>query len=287
MDSKLFKQFCSIAYDKAGIYLKPGKESLVAARVAKRQRALGIQSPQDYLALLERDDAGEELVHFLDAISTNFTSFFREADHFDLLADKVAEWVSTGQSRLRIWSAASSTGEEPYSIVITALEAIGKQRVDFKLLATDISTQVLMKARAGRYADERVRSIHRQWIARYFRRVDPGPDGAGYEVRPEFRSYVVFKRLNLSTPPYPMNGPLDVIFCRNVMMYFDNAVRQRLVAEAERLLRPGGIFFTGHAETLTGISTTLSALRPSVYVKAEPGRGHKPLKHKAAVGSSS
>ncbi len=271
MDTALFQRFADLVYEQAGITLRPGKEALVHARVAKRLRALSLPDEAEYLRFLEQDESGDELVHFLDAISTNFTSFFRESDHFENLRDHVQNRLAEGQNRLRIWCAAASSGEEPYSIAMTVHEVIEHRRVDFRMLATDISTKVLHKAMTGEYDASRLTSLTPQQMLKYFTRVD---DGEGHEekryvVSPVLRDYIVFKRLNLSTPPFPMSGPMDVVFCRNVMIYFDNAVRQRLVAEIERLLAPGAILFVGHTETLTGINTGLRMVRPSVYWKPE------------------
>lgn len=273
MDGALFNRFRQIARDTAGIHLGDGKESLVAARVAKRQRQLGIPDERDYLHYLEGDQSGNELVHFLDAISTNFTSFFREPEHFELLDQIVREATAAPQHRLRIWCAASSSGEEPYSIAITVLEAAAGRPLDVRILATDISTRVLDHAQRGIYEAERLKPLSRKQLERFFCRV-PDEDGVKaqgprYEVAAALRAPLVFRRLNLATPPLPMRGPLDVVFCRNVMMYFDRAVRQRLVEEIERLLRPGGYLLTGHAETLNGLSTSLVAERPSVYRQRE------------------
>lgn len=266
MDLRLFHQFRDIAYRRAGIHLRDGKETLVAARVAKRLRALGLGSDREYLEFLESDTSGEELIQFLDVISTNYTSFFREREHFDFLSSRIREWVAQGQRRFRIWCAASSTGEEPYSLVITMLEATEEHPVDFKILATDISTRALAQAQDGVYEMPRLEPLTRAQLQAYFQpagNVRRGPPA--YRVRPELKEPLRFKRLNLAEPPYPMSGPLDFVFCRNVMMYFDRPVRQGLVAEAERLLRPDGFMVTGHAETLQGLETRLAAITPSVY----------------------
>ncbi len=276
MDGSLFRQFRDIAYRKAGISLKDGKESLVAARLAKRQRALGLASERDYLKLLERDETGEEIIQFLDAISTNFTSFLREADHFEFLADRVRGWIAAGRRRLRIWCAASSSGEEPYTIALTVLEAAGQTPLDVRILATDISTRVLEQAMAGVYEEHKLDPLGRACRDRHFERVAEGPRGEHlFRARPRLKELIVFKRLNLATPPYPMSGPLDLIFCRNVMMYFDQPVRQRLVLELQRLLSPDGYVFTGHAETLHGLDTSLQTLQPSVYAAAMPGAARR------------
>lgn len=275
MDGTLFHRFKKIAYETAGIHLAEGKEALVAARVAKRQRQLGIPDQHNYLRYLESDQSGDELTQFLDAISTNFTSFFREPDHFEFFDAVLHEAIGSGRKRLRFWCAACSSGEEPYSMAIRVLEADRGRELDVRILATDISTRVLGLARRGVYDAERLAPLSSSQLPRYFKRVR---DASGeplddYEAAPELRSMIVFSRLNLSKTPLPMKGPLDVVFCRNVIMYFDRAVRQRLIADIERLLRPGGYLLTGHAETLTGLDTRLPMVRPSIYQRATQARG--------------
>jgi chemotaxis protein methyltransferase CheR len=264
MDRVVFQRFCAHAHREAGIALGPSKETLVRARVGKRMRALGIEDEGSYLDYLEADRTGEELVQFLDVISTNHTSFFREPDHFDLLRTLVDDWRRLGLRRLRIWSAASSTGEEPYSIVMTVLDVLQDPAIDFRLLATDISTRALADARRGEYSIDKLTAIPRSLLLRHFQR-DEGLSGT-YRVREEVKQHVVFRRLNLSQPPFPMRGPLDIVFCRNVLIYFDLPVRQRLLAAISGLLRPGGWLFLGHTETLTGITTGFRMARPSVFV---------------------
>lgn len=273
MKKALFDRFRKIAYANAGIHLKDGKETLVDARVAKRLRALGLSSPEEYLDLLEGDSTGDELIRFLDAISTNFTSFFREPDHFELLGEELRRWMADGQRKFRIWSAASSTGEEPYTIAMVVAEATSGQPVDSLILATDISTQVLAHATRGVYDASRLGPLTPARRNRFFTKLD-GPAGAEpqYEASQELRKLLVFKRLNLSVTPMPMRGPLDVVFVRNVMMYFDNTVRQALISEVERLLRVDGLLLIGHAESLGGIRTSLTQLRPSVFRKTGAGR---------------
>jgi chemotaxis protein methyltransferase CheR len=268
MDPAVFRDFSKFVYDQAGIDLPPGKEALVSGRIRKRMRALEIVDDHVYLEYVKHDATGEELIEFLDAISTNFTQFFREPDHFDRLAKFVEERFADGRTRtLRIWSAASSTGEEPYSIAMTArqaLEAVGADHVDFRLLATDISTRVLRHAQAGRYEKKEIESVPPMLRGRYLHR---DPAGGEYVVTDELRQLVTFRRLNLSTPPFPMKGPFDVVFCRNVMIYFDKPVRARLLAEIERLLSPRGLLMVGHTESLAGIPLGLRMIQPSVYQK--------------------
>jgi len=266
METSTFRRFCSIAYEKAGITLGDSKEALVEARVGKRMRALGVANEKDYLALLEKDPSGEEIVQFLDVISTNHTSFFREPDHFEFLRSVLCDWRREGMRRLRVWSAASSTGEEPYTIAFTIADALEGADVDWRILASDISTKVLAKAEVGTFADAKLTGLARGELNRFFER---GPDKDERTVRPALRAKIAFRRLNLVTPPYPMRGPFDIIFCRNVMIYFDQLVRQRVISGMERLLRPGGYLLIGHAEALSGVRTGLRMIRPSVFLQSE------------------
>ncbi len=270
MDATTFKDFQAIAYEKAGIFLREGKAALVQARLAKRLRELGLATEREYLDRL-RADGGEEVVLFLDAISTNFTRFFREPDHFDTLRDEVAAARAGGQRRFRFWCAASSSGEEPYTIAAVLDPVL--EGCDWRLLATDISTRVLGRAQAGVYGPEEIDGIPPDVLPRVMERVPPGEDGhERWAVRDRFKERIVFRRLNLAVHPYPMSGPLDAIFCRNVMIYFDRPMRAGVVGEFERLVRPGALLFIGHAETLNGIPTRFRSERPSVYRLAREAR---------------
>lgn len=261
---ELFRRFSDLAHTQAGIALKEGKETLVESRIAKRISALGLADAAAYADYLD-SHPGDEVVQFLDVISTNFTSFFREPDHFQRLAEEAARWRAEGRERVRVWCAASSTGEEPYTLLMTLNEALGDS-VDWKLLATDISTRVLDAARQGRFADDRLRGLDPALRQRYFTALPHGPGEAPeWQFRSPHRERASFGRLNLAKPPFPLNGPLDAIFCRNVMIYFDAETRQGVATEAERLLRPGGLLFIGHAETLNGLRTGLVLERPSVF----------------------
>lgn len=269
MKPRTFDQFKDLVYQKSGITLGPQKVALVSARIAKRMRALGLHTHEDYFRFVVDDESTGELVHLLDSISTNVTSFYREPVHFEILASLVRDWRIQSQPRFRIWCAASSTGEEPYTLAMTVLEALGGSHPDFRLLATDISTRVLETARQGVYGAAKVEPVPRPLLQKYFRKLGGGPE-ADYQVNDDLKRIVSFNRLNLSEPPFPMKGPFDVVFCRNVMIYFDNEVRRRLVLEISRLLKPGGYLMIGHSESLSGIISPMTLVQPAVYRMAGP-----------------
>jgi chemotaxis protein methyltransferase CheR len=263
MSRSTFIRFRSLIYRLSGIALGDGKEGLVRARVSKRMRALRIDDYDAYFDHLMADASGDEIIHLLDVISTNVTSFFREESHFQLLDRTARRWDAEGRRRIRLWSAACSTGEEPYTMAMTLLEAFGARRVDLRILATDLSTRALDRAREAVYPAEKLAAVPRDLRARYFDGRIPSIFRAGGELR---RS-VALARLNLAEVPFPMSGPFDAVFCRNVMIYFDAAVRRRLVSEIHRLLRPGGLLFVGHSESLTGIAGGFKNVEASVYAK--------------------
>ncbi len=269
MDSKVFAGLCAIARDGAGINLKEGKEALVSARVGKRLRKLGLSNEGAYLEYLRADTTGKEFMCFVDVISTNFTNFMREPEHFEMLAEIAAQHHAKRRASFRLWCAAAATGEEPYSLAITLENTLGARGVDYRILATDISTTALNTAVAGRYDEKTIAPLPRAHREKYLLRERANGDGATstYTVCSALKERIVFRRLNLAKPPFPMRGPLNVVFCRNVMIYFDRDVRQGLISEAERLLAPGGTLFTGHSESLSGIRTKLQAIKPSVYRK--------------------
>jgi len=266
MDTAVFRKFSSFIYEKSGITLNDNKEALVSSRVAKRMRHLGISGHEEYLTYILNDETGEEIVHLLDVISTNVTHFFREEEHFRIVSDTMREWLDAGIRRFTFWSAACSSGEEPYSLAMVLREAIRGQNIDIRILATDISTRILEKSRGGVYDAKKMENVPALLRDRYFTKAGRG-DGAEYSVTAELASLITFKRLNLSVVPYPMKGPMDIVFCRNVMIYFDNRVRTQLLQEIYRLLKPGGLLFVGHAESLTGLLSGFKAVKPSVYIK--------------------
>lgn len=267
MRASEFHAFRDLAYREAGISLREGKEELVATRIARRMRVLGIEESSAYLAYLQNAEHGAEIVNFIDAISTNFTSFYREKDHFELLTRELRARADAGAQRVRVWCAAAATGEEPWTLALTLTEALAGTSIDYKLLATDISTRALAAAVAGRYNARILSQVPPKLRSRFFV-AEPEHDGEPtWSVSDELRRVVLFRRLNLARAPFPLTGGLDVVFCRNVMIYFDQPVRQALVAEMERLLRPGGLLVIGHSETLNGIKSAMTMTQPSVYRK--------------------
>lgn len=266
MSSSTFAQFRELIHRLSGIALSEGKEGLVRARVSKRMRALGILEYDEYLERVVADCTGEEIVNLLDVISTNVTSFFREERHFQVLAETARTWLAERRTNLRLWSAACSTGEEPYSMAMTLLPLLEGGGVDLKILATDLSTRALDRARSGRYEGDKLRGVPPEHRTRFF--ADDPNHPSTLNVAPELRRAVVFARLNLSQVPFPMSGPFDAVFCRNVMIYFDVDIRRRLLAEILRLLRPGGWLFVGHSESLMGLTSGFKSVSASVYVKS-------------------
>ena len=269
MDTKTFGTLCDIVYAESGITLTDKKEALVIARVGKRMRALGMAEAKEYLDFLKEDKTGQEMVSFLDAISTNVTHFFRENNHFEFMSQQLGAWYASGQRKFRIWSAGCSTGEEPYTMAMTYNEAIKSSDTDVKILATDLSTVVLGKSKEGIYEERKMEQVSDEMRKRYFAKIAPDKGGGvRYQVTDALRHMITFSRLNLVQHPYPMSGPFDIIFCRNVMIYFDNETRQLLINEYHRLLRPAGLLFVGHAESLTGLTGSgFKTVQPSVYLK--------------------
>lgn len=269
LDKRTYNSFCKLVYDKCGIKLGEKKEALVAARVAKRMRVLNIDSHKKYLKFLNADETGDELIHFLDAISTNVTSFYREPAHFTIMERIIQQWLKSGKHKFRIWCAAASSGEEPYTIGMTMLESAKSYNCDIKILATDISTKILSQAKEGTYQKDKTKGIPANLRTAYFSTTRNAGNGNCYTVKPLLKNMISFVRLNLATTPFPMTGPFDMIFVRNVMIYFDNTVRKRLLEEVYRLLRNGAFLFVGHAESLTGVlHNGFKKYENSVYVKA-------------------
>jgi chemotaxis protein methyltransferase CheR len=265
-----FEQFRKLAYDKFGLDLRPGKEQLVSARLAKRMRQLQIHSYHDYYRHVMEDNSGEALVAMIDALTTNHTSFFRESAHFDFLRTTVIPSLLK-RDRISIWSAACSTGEEPYSIAFCLLSELGMEFLPkLQILATDISTRVLSTAKTGAYAAERFRDVPPQQLRQYLLRGEQQWKN-WYLVKKEIRTAVNFQRLNLMEP-FSQIATFPVIFCRNVMIYFDRPTQQGLVKRLSEHLEPGGHLLIGHAESLNGVDHSLQYVRPAIYRKPETVR---------------
>lgn len=240
-----FDRVRALIHAHAGIALAASKEELVYSRLARRLRATGLRSFGEYLATLQSDAAEWEA--FVNALTTNLTSFFREAHHFPVLAGLLRD---RAQRPVRLWCAAASTGEEPYSMAITAIETLGAAAADnVHILATDIDTQVLAKASTGIYAQERVERLSAERLRRFFLR-GTGANAGKVKVRPELRRMITLRRQNLLDARWESTGPFDAIFCRNVLIYFDRPTQQRVLQRFAAVLAPDGLLFVGHSEAL-------------------------------------
>jgi chemotaxis protein methyltransferase CheR len=256
-------QIVRLVYDRSGITLHEGKRSLVTARLQKRLRVHGYGTFSQYLKHVEGDQSGGELVELLDAIATNHTYFFREEQHFDLLTSRVVpEWrARTAGEPMRIWSAACSTGEEPYTIAMTLRDMAAAP--DFTIVASDLSTKALRAAKAATYKLQGVESLPRETLRAHFEK-GMGAQAGLVRVAAPVRKHVTFRNLNLLEIG-DMRERYDVVFCRNVMIYFDKQVQQRVVSMLERHITPGGYLFISHAESLNGITHGLRWVAPAVY----------------------
>lgn len=268
-----YELFRKLVYAQSGINLGSEKKQLVRARLGRLLRRGQFRSYRAYYDHVKNDASGQELCELLDAISTNTTHLFREKAHFDFLQTALRRWTQTGADRaarstIRIWSAACSSGEEPHSIAMTAHDALrASPSVQVKLLATDISTKMLERARVARYEPHRVGTVPPPFQERYFRRVRQGAT-EWLELVPELQRLITFSRFNLMSEQFPFRHSFDVIFCRNVMIYFDRPTQQTLVNKFARHLRPGGFLLIGHSESLNSIQHPLKYVRPTIYEKA-------------------
>jgi len=266
---KEFRQLRELIHAHTGIALSEHKRALVCSRLAKRLRYHGLQRYADYYDLLtQHDPEGQELVAMINSITTNKTDFFREPHHFRFLADEVFPSYRRNPSRirpLRLWSAAASTGEEAYSLAITALEAMPScNEQDIRILATDIDTEVLSRAENGIYAMEQANPIPHALLQRYFLKGHGEHEGK-VMAKPVLKALIHFARLNLLDDPWPMHGPFDVILCRNVLIYFDKPTQQKLFQRMGAMLRNGGYLLLGHSEAMHGLSDFFKPVGHSIY----------------------
>ncbi len=273
LDDREFGLFQRLIYDESGINLTPAKRELVKSRLMKRLREMSLPSFHEYYRYVtEEDNTGEEMVMMLDCISTNLTEFFRESAHFEFLQKKVLPALLENKKKkrdkkIRIWSAGCSTGEEPYTLSMVLSEHIRTpEDMDIKILATDLSTRVLKKARQGLYLKDRIKGISPQMLSTYFKKGEGGLKDY-YQVQAHLREMIVFRRLNLTDEIFPFKGQFDFIFCRNVMIYFDKQTQSKLVSKFHKHLSPDGHLFIGHSESLTGTNNKFRYVQPTVYQK--------------------
>ena len=259
-----FRKICGLVYDASGIKLKKGKEALVRARLMKRLRASGIDDINAYLSLVGSSAGAGELDSLIDAMTTNKTGFFREIAHFHFLRDSVLPGLN--QQRLRFWCAACSSGEEPYSLAMLLLDKLPYiARRDVRILATDISSRMLEKARRAIYPEQALQGVIFPGYRKYFVKLRDGRQQQ-FQVVPEVRRLVRLARLNLQQP-WPVKGPFSLIFCRNVMIYFDRPTQQKLLERFWDLIAPGGYLFVGHSEGLSGVQHRFEYVKPAIYRK--------------------
>jgi chemotaxis protein methyltransferase CheR len=277
-----FELFRALVYEQTGISLRDQKRLLLNNRLMKRLNYYGLGSFMDYYEYVKSGGRlSGEIQELINAVTTNKTEFFRESHHFDRLAELLlapaAESAAMGsRPRLRIWSAGCSTGEEPYSIAITL--AMNLERLvawDIKILASDIDTSVLERAQAAIYPRQAVRDLPQNIVKTYFLS-GTGENSSQVLVKPEIRKLVDFARVNLVEEPWPFHGKLDAIFCRNVIIYFDQETQRRLVENFSRLLKPGGLFFAGHSENLFWLGDLLEPIGQTTYRLREARRDDDP-----------
>ncbi len=254
-----FSRVQALIYQRAGISLHDGKHAMVYSRLSRRLRETGHSSFNEYLGWLEQHD-GPEWQEFVNALTTNLTAFFREQHHFEILASHLR---SKPSQPWRVWCNAASTGEEPYSIVITALEALGPS-ANFKLTASDIDSRVLAKAAEGVYRLDAAKGLSQERLQRFFLRGKAGNDGL-IRAKPELRKAIEFMSVNLIRDDWPFREPFDVVFCRNVMIYFDAPTQRRVLERIHRVLKPGGMLFVGHAENFSESRDLFTLRGKTVY----------------------
>ena len=252
-----FNNVQQMLFKKAGINLSDAKEAMVYSRLARRIRARNLRSFNEYLALVNTSES--ELEQFINALTTNLTSFFREPHHFTALADYLSQHNVT-----TIWCAASSTGEEPYSIAMVVAEAYGSFKTPVKIIASDIDSKVLAKARAGVYPLASIAKIPQHRQKQFFYK-GKGANEGKVKVVDELRNMVQFKKLNLTDTKWDVKGPLDVIFCRNVMIYFDKPTQLKVLQKMVGMLKPSGLYMAGHSENFNMYTNLVRPVGKTIY----------------------
>jgi chemotaxis protein methyltransferase CheR len=265
-----FERVRKLIYERVGISLSPVKQDMVYSRLARRLRATGIDSFTGYLARLERGD-DEEMEAFTNALTTNLTAFFREEHHFPALAEHVKHYM--GKHPINLWCSAASTGEEPYSMAMTMVDLFGSYTPPVKIFASDIDTNVLKKAEAGVYPLDRLEKLPQDLIKRFFLKGSGSHEGYAL-VRKELRDMITFRQVNLLDETWPMRGPFEAIFCRNVMIYFDKPTQRKILEKFVPLLRPDGLLFAGHSESFYHTADIFKSRGKTIYELMPQARAH-------------
>lgn len=272
-----FNLFSRLVYENCGINLHSGKKELLRARLSKRLREMGFNGFRQYYKYLTKADSGQELINMLDAISTNLSSFFREKKHFEFLEQHVYPLYRDMKKqgiplRLRLWSAGCASGEEPYTLAISLLEHLIKDTfIDVKILATDISTRSLEVAKKGIYSTASLKNVTPDLLKKYFQK-GYGKWDDHYKIKEVVTRLVEFRRLNL-IENFPFKNQFDFIFCRNVMIYFDQETKKKLVGKLYDYLKTDGYLFVGFSESLTGTEHHFQYVNPTVYQKSSAAWG--------------
>jgi chemotaxis protein methyltransferase CheR len=268
-----FSRVRKMIYQRAGIALGAQKRQMVYSRLSRRLRELGMREFDKYLNILDNQPGGAEWEMFTNALTTNLTAFFREAHHFPVLA----EHAKTCAQPMTVWCSAASTGEEPYSIAMTLIEALGNRASGLKVLATDIDTQVLAKAQAGIFTMEQVSKLSPERLKRFFLK-GTGANAGKAQIRPEVAAMVNFEALNLLDPQWSIKSPVDAIFCRNVMIYFDKPTQAKILQRFAPLMKPHALLFAGHSENFNFANQTFKLRGQTVYAlnSVEPKLAVKP-----------
>jgi chemotaxis protein methyltransferase CheR len=263
-----FDRVRKLIYDHAGISLAPIKQDMVYSRLARRLRALGLARFEDYLVRLEQGDE-QEWETFVNSLTTNLTAFFREAHHFEILTRQMRE---SRRRPFRIWCSAASTGEEPYSLAMTACEAFDSLKPPVEIIASDIDTNVLATAGQGVYLQERVERLTTARLQRFFLR-GKGSQSGYVRVRPELQQLITFTRINLLDTRWPIHGPFDALFCRNVMIYFDKPTQYQILRKFQPLVGEDGFLYAGHSESFLHAADVFRSLGRTVYERTDRPAG--------------
>lgn len=263
-----FERVRKLIYKHAGISLSMGKQNMVYSRLARRLRATGLDNFHDYLNYLERGSP-EEWEAFTNALTTNLTAFFREQHHFPILEKHIEK--RKNQNKIQLWCSASSTGEEPYSMAMAMVQAFKTFTPPVHILATDLDTNVLAKAQMGIYSLDRLEKIPKEKLKQFFLK-GKGQHAGSARVRPELRNMITFRQLNLLDDSWPIRGPFDAIFCRNVMIYFDKQTQYGILKKFVPLLAPDGLLFAGHSESFQHAVDLFKLREKTVYELANKAR---------------